>query len=206
LSRESVRSAYRRYAKVYDLLFGAVLAPGRRLALKLLQASPSQKILEIGVGTGLALPLYDPAVDVTGVDLSFEMLQKARQRIMASPRKIQLLEMDAQALQFKDGSFDASVAMYVMSVAPDPRAVLEEMQRVTKPGGRLVIVNHFSIRGQLSERLERLISPLSGPIGFEPLFHLDDFVALTGIKDFEVHEVPPLGFWKVLSWRSPPRS
>ena len=203
MNQESVLQSYRRYSRVYDLLFGPALEPGRRLALQALGAMPGQSILEIGVGTGLALPHYPEGVRLHGVDLSSEMLALASARARGLGRDITLRQMDAQRLEYGDASFDACVAMYVASVAPDPAAMLGEMRRVTRPGGRLVVLNHFSRRGGWAEGAERFLSRWSRQLGFKPLFYLDDFTALAGAAAYEARPVPPWGYWQVLSWKRP---
>ena len=119
---EAVKAAYRRYASVYDALFGPVLQPGRKAVLEALECRPGDRVLEVGVGTGLSLPMYPSFVRVTGVDLSREMLEKARVRVArrALTNVEGLHEMDAQAMDFPDASFDKIVAMYVVSVVQEP--------------------------------------------------------------------------------------
>src|SRR5688572_13515474 len=141
---EAVKAAYRRYARIYDVVFGAVLQPGRRAVLEALRLRPGERVLEVGVGTGLSLPMYPESVKITGIDLSREMLDKARARVARRGlRNVEaLLEMDAESMSFADASFDKVVAMYVMPVVRDPAAVLEEFHRVCKPDGEIYIVNH----------------------------------------------------------------
>ena len=111
---ETVKTAYRRYAGFYDALFGPVLQPGRKAVIEALQCKPGERVLEVGVGTGLSLDLYPPDVRVTGIDVSREMLEKARRRV--AKRKLShveaLLEMDAEAMTFAAASFDKIVAMF----------------------------------------------------------------------------------------------
>ncbi len=146
LKQESISSAYARLARYYDLVFGPLLGSARNAAIRAVNALPGRDVLEVGVGTGLALPKYRSEKRITGIDMSCEMLMKARQR--TAERELAnveaLLEMDAQATGFADGRFDIAVAMFVASVVPDPRALLKEMRRVVKPGGTLLFVNHFA--------------------------------------------------------------
>ena len=146
MDAEAVRAAYRRWAGVYDAVFGGVCLLARRRAVALVNRLPGRDVLEVGVGTGLALPYYAADRRITGIDLSAEMLAQARKRV--ADREIAnvgaLHEMDAEATDFPDASFDIAVAMFVASVVPHPRALLAEMRRVVRPGGNILFVNHFA--------------------------------------------------------------
>lgn len=158
---------YSRLSSHYDLLFDRVFQSGREQAIKALELGPGQRVLEVGVGTGLALPLYPRSTEVIGIDLSEGMLEEARQRIAdLGLRHASVMKMDAANIEFPDASFDAIHAPYVMSVVSDPRRVLAEMKRVTKPGGRIVIVNHFLSRNPVKASFEKVLSPLSVHVGF----------------------------------------
>jgi phosphatidylethanolamine/phosphatidyl-N-methylethanolamine N-methyltransferase len=144
-SVEQVGRAYRAFAPAYDAFFGAVLEPGRRAAIWGMDLRPGARVLEVGVGTGLSLAAYPRDVSVFGVDLAPEMLDRARRRV-ARKGLSQILElkvMDARALDYPDAHFDVVVAMYVVSVTPDPERMVSEVLRVCRPGGQLVIVNIF---------------------------------------------------------------
>src|SRR5690625_4872789 len=143
MDERSVVTAYRRLAKRYDSLFGPIFEPGRELSIAKMACRPGDHVLEVGVGTGLSLPHYPQGVTVDGIDLSPDMLERARQRVNGSGERIKLQVMDAQALAFDDDSFYKVVAMYVASVVPDPNRMITEMKRVCRAGGDLFIVNHF---------------------------------------------------------------
>jgi len=137
MDAEAVRAAYRRWAGVYDAVFGGICLLARRRAVALVNQLPGRDVLEVGVGTGLALPYYAADRRVTGIDLSTEMLAQARRRVADREigNVVALREMDAEATDFPDASFDVAVAMFVASVVPHPRALLAEMRRVVRPGG-----------------------------------------------------------------------
>jgi phosphatidylethanolamine/phosphatidyl-N-methylethanolamine N-methyltransferase len=198
---EAVKAAYRRYAKVYDALFGPVLQPGRKAVLEALECRPGERVLEVGVGTGLSLPLYPPFVRVTGVDLSREMLDKARMRVRR--RELSnvegLHEMDAQAMDFPDASFDKIVAMYVVSVVQEPARLLGELHRVCKPNGEIFIVNHVRSANPLVGALERGLARFSDQLGFHPDFELHSLV--NGSARVE-HISNVNFFWKVMRVRN----
>jgi len=202
LSRDAIVRAYRRYAPVYDRLFGGILDPGRRaLADAVARAAPS-KLLEVGVGTGLMLARYPATTAVVGVDLSEAMLARARARAQALPgRAIQLEVMDAEALMFADGEFDCVTVPYVLSVTPDPRRLVAEIRRVCRPGGTILILNHFS-GGRFWWLLERAVRPLAGRVGFRSEFLLRTEISRYDWKIEEVKDVNLLGLSKLVSIRN----
>lgn len=204
---EAVRAAYRRYARIYDAVFGPILNPGRKLIIKALDCHPGDHILEVGVGTGLSLPLYPRDVRVTGIDISAEMLAKTRRRV-EQERLSQVdavLEMDAENLRFAENRFEKVVAMYVVSVVPDPARLVAEMRRVCKPGGEIFIVNHFRSRNPIIRALEGLASPLAKLVGFHPDVGLDDLLRKTHLDVVSISSANLFGYWKVLRCRSAAR-
>ncbi len=200
---EAVEKVYRRYAPGYDLYFGAVLQPGRRAVLERMRCRPGERILEVGVGTGLSLPLYPRSVRVTGIDVSPHMLERAQ--ALKRRRQLDHVElrcMDAEHMVFEAESFDKVVAMYVVSVAPDPRRLVEEMRRVCRRDGDLYIVNHFSHAHPVVGALERLVAPFSSLMGFHPDFSMEDFIARTGLDVAEKTPVNLFGYWTLLRSRN----
>jgi phosphatidylethanolamine/phosphatidyl-N-methylethanolamine N-methyltransferase len=171
---EAVKAAYRRYARIYDTVFGPVLQPGRRALLEALKLKPGDRVLEVGVGTGLSLPLYPAGVRITGIDVSREMLEKARERV--ARRRLEnveaLLEMDAEQMTLPDASFDKVVAMYVVSVVARPARLLEELHRVCRPDGEIFIVNHFRSENRFIGAVEKALAGFSPQLGFRPDFDL----------------------------------
>ncbi|MBD3892795.1 MAG: methyltransferase domain-containing protein [Hydrogenophaga sp.] len=199
MNREAVMKSYRRHAGGYDLYFGAVLHPGRKAVLARMNLQPGEHVLEVGVGTGLSLPLYPRDVRVTGIDLSQEMLARAedsKQRLGLD--HVALHCMDAERMDFPDHSFDKVVAMYVVSVAPDPVRLVNEMRRVCKPGGQLYIVNHFQQAGTLTGFLSRVAAPFTGMFGVRPNFMLDRFLRDTRLVVAEQTQVNLLGYSTLL--------
>jgi len=167
MEAQRTERVYSRISGHYDLFFDRVFQPGREKAMRVLDLKAGERVLEVGVGTGLVLPLYPREVEVVGIDLSEKMLGEARERInRLALRHVSVLKMDAAHLQFPDGTFDAVFAPYVISVVANPRNVLAEMKRVTRPGGRIVIVNHFLSRNPVKASLEKALTPLTVHIGF----------------------------------------
>lgn len=197
LDADDVRAAYRRWAGIYDQAFGAVSASGRRCAAAAVNALPGTRVLEVGVGTGLALPCYQPEKRITGIDLSAEMLDRARRRVVTErlAHVAALYEMDAEATSFADASFDIAVAMFVASVVPNPQRLMAEMKRVVRPGGQILFVNHFAAERGPRWWAERALAPASRALGWHPDFAL---AALLGPDDrarAEIAPVPPLGLF-----------
>lgn len=200
----AVQKVYRRYAPAYDFYFGVMFQPGREEIIARMDCRPGERILEVGVGTGLSLSLYPPHVEVTGIDLSREMLARARvrRRRQRLSQVVALRLMDAEHMQFADNSFDKVVAMYVVSVTPHPARMTDEMRRVCKPGGEIFIVNHFQHPNSLVRRMERLVSPFSRVMGFRPDYSLEHFISDTRLEVAKRIPVNALGYWTLLQCRN----
>ena len=200
LDADAVRAAYRRWAAIYDAVFGGVSAWGRRRAVAEVNRLPGNRVLEVGVGTGLALPHYRPEKRITGIDLSAEMLDRARARVARESlaNVIGLLEMDAEATSFATASYDIAVAMFVASVVPNPRRLLAEMRRVVRPGGHILFVNHFAAENGPRWWVERAMAPASRRLGWHPDFALE---ALLPEEDRAIatrRPVPPFGLFTLV--------
>ena len=202
---ESVRDAYRRWAPVYDYTFGQVADAGRKHAVKIIN-SRKGRVLEVGVGTGLSLPCYGTHLTVTGIDLSPEMLEKAREKV--TDKKLAhvdgLHEMDAGALSFPDESFDTVVAMYVMTVVPDPIKVMRELERVCAPGGEVILVNHFSQEEGVRGFLERKLAPFADKIGWHAVFEIDRVLTCEDLRLAERRSLRPFGLFTMLRFVKEP--
>ena len=199
-----IEKVYRRYAQRYDFYFGALFQPGRKAVIDRMNCQPGERILEVGVGTGLSLPLYPRNTQITGIDISEAMLGRARARKTREhlDHVVALQRMDAEYMQFADDSFDKVVAMYVVSVVPSPARLVAEMRRVCRPGGELYIVNHFQHAHPLVAGMERLVAPLSRMLGFHPDFPLETFLRTTGLEATELIPVNLLGYWTLLRARN----
>lgn len=199
-----IQRVYRRYARRYDFYFGPLFQPGRHAVIERMHCRPGDRILEVGVGTGLSLPLYPRSVRVTGIDISEDMLARARARVARDglDHVHELQRMDAECLQFADASFDKVVAMYVVSVVASPARLVAEMRRVCRPDGELYIVNHFQHDHPLVAATERLIAPFSRLLGFHPDLPLDIFLRETGLELTERLPVNLLGYWTLLCARN----
>ncbi len=200
LDADSVRAAYKRWAAVYDAVFGGVSAFGRKQAVGAVNALPGVKVLEVGVGTGLALPHYDRSKRITGIDLSADMLARARARVRE--RRLthvdSLAEVDAEATGFDAGTFDIAVAMFVASVVPNPRLLLAEMRRVVRPGGHLLFVNHFAAERGPRWWAERAMAPASRKLGWHPDFARQALLTPEDMGVAQFNPVPPFGLFTLV--------
>src|SRR6185436_12779102 len=200
VENDFVTKVYEKLATVYDFTFGPVLHPGRVDAIERMGIRPGDRVLEVGVGTGINAALYPRDCSVTGVDLSSPMLEKARERVARKGvRNVRLLQMDAANLKFGDDTFDIVYAPYVISVVPDPVAVTREMCRVCRPGGRIVILNHFRSRNALMAWIERMISPFTVHIGFKSDLDLPAFLAQAELKPVSIDKVNFPRIWSLVT-------
>ena len=169
LSHEDVNDAYSRWAPFYDAAFAWVMRPGRVATAALLNQTGG-RVLDVGVGTGLELPMFGPNVRVTGIDLCEPMLAIARKRVEAHKlgNVEDLLVMDAMDLKFPDASFDAVIGPYVLTVVPEPERTLDEMARVVKPGGEIILSNHIGAESGPVALFESWLGKRSASLGWRP--------------------------------------
>ena len=200
VENDFVENVYDKLAKFYDLIFGPTLHPGRLQAIERMKIQPGERVLEVGVGTGINLSIYPREAAVTGIDFSSSMLEKARERAArknAAP--VRLLQMDAADLRFADDSFDIVYAPYLISVVPDPVKVAQEMRRVCRPGGRIIFLNHFLSPNPILSRVERLISPATIHIGFKSDLDLPAFLAQTELEPVSIEKVNIPKIWSLVT-------
>ena len=200
VENDFVAGVYEKLASVYDVIFGPTLHPGRVQAIQRMGIRPGDRVLEVGVGTGINASLYPRDCAVTGIDLSGSMLEKARDRIARKGiRNARLIEMDAADLKFADGTFDIVYAPYLISVVPDPVTVACEMRRVCRPGGRIIFLNHFRSPNPLLASIERAISPFTVHIGFKSDLDLPAFLAQAELKPVSIEKVNVPRIWSLVT-------
>ena len=201
VENDFVEGVYDKLAKVYDLTFGPTLHPGRLQAIQRMGITGQDRVLEVGVGTGINLSLYPRDATVIGIDFSSSMLEKARERAVRKdvPHSLRLVQMDAADLKFADDSFDIVYAPYLISVVPDPVRVAQEMRRVCRPGGRIVILNHFLSPNPILSRLERSISPFTIHIGFKSDLDLPAFLAQADLQPISIEKVNFPRIWSLVT-------
>jgi len=197
-----VERVYSTLARFYDAGFDWALGPGRRRAIARLPLGPGDRVLEVGVGTGLSIPHYPPDCRLTGIDISEPMLEQARERAESLGRgRVELGLMDARDLAFPAESFDCVLAPYVISVVPEPERVMREITRVCRRGGTVVVVNHFGSRSTPLRVAERWITPASQWIGFRLDLPMASVTATPGLRCMRSERVNLFGLWHLLEFR-----
>jgi phosphatidylethanolamine/phosphatidyl-N-methylethanolamine N-methyltransferase len=203
LDSDTIAKAYAGWAPVYDLVFGAVFAAGRRASIAAAERIGG-RILDVGVGTGISLADYSPRNRIVGVDFSEPMLRKAHARV--THHRLAHIEalavMDAQRLGFPNCFFDVVVAQYVITAVPDPEATLDEFFRVTKPGGEIILVNHLGAEAGLQRDFEHWFAPLARRLGWRPEFEWARLAQWAerhgGVRVVERRVLPPFGLFSLI--------
>jgi phosphatidylethanolamine/phosphatidyl-N-methylethanolamine N-methyltransferase len=200
VENDFVAGVYDKLAKVYDIIFGPTLHPGRLRAIERMDIQSGERVLEVGVGTGINLSLYPKNCSVTGIDFSESMLEIARERAERKDiRNVRLLQMDAADLKFADNAFDIVYAPYLISVVPDPVQVAHEMRRVCRPGGRVILLNHFLSPNLFLSRIERLLSPFTIHIGFKADLDLPAFLTQAEMQPQSIEKVNFPKIWSLVT-------
>jgi phosphatidylethanolamine/phosphatidyl-N-methylethanolamine N-methyltransferase len=195
----AVKRAYARWAPVYDITFGRIAEAGRNRTVEHINQFAG-RVLEVGVGTGISLPHYRRHLKITGIDLSPEMLNKARRRVARDRlRNVEaILEMDASDMSFADSSFDVVVAMYVLTVVPDPTQVMRELERVCRPGGQVLVVNHFSQDHGVRGAVEKAMGRFGEALGWRPEFPVETVMVCDRLKLVEAQPIRPFSLFTIL--------
>jgi phosphatidylethanolamine/phosphatidyl-N-methylethanolamine N-methyltransferase len=205
LDRNTVETAYARWAPIYDAVCGPVMVQGRRAAAAAARGVGG-RILEVGVGTGLSFDDYNASTEITGIDLCAPMLAKARAKMASGRypyvRDVQL--MDAHQLAFADATFDCVVAQFVITLVANPERVLSECHRVVRPGGRIILVNHLYSETGVAAAVERWAARRTRAIGLRPEFPFARLKAWADANDdailVERRKVAPFGIYTLVSF------
>jgi phosphatidylethanolamine/phosphatidyl-N-methylethanolamine N-methyltransferase len=198
-SQDSVIKIYDRWGKIYDIIFKHIFSEGRDVGSRMLEVKPGENLLEVGVGTGLSLPLYPRHCRITGIDISPKMLERASEKVTEHRlTNIQLEVMDAQNMSFPDNSFDCVTACYVVSAAPDPLKVVSEIRRVCKPGGRIVFINHFKSHNPILAAFETLVNGVCKKFGWEATLDLDALLEASNMTLLATEKVNMFDYWRAV--------
>ena len=174
---EHIKKVYSLYAWIYDAFFGKIFEHGRYVAFNMMNVKPNETILEVGVGTGLSLPLYPREAHITGIDISQEMLDKAEvKKEYYGLSNVNLYNMNASSMTFADNIFDKVIASHVITVVPDPLKTLNEIKRVCKRDGEIFILNYTGCNNKVISRFEEFISPVRDKMGLGKHFDLDELL------------------------------
>ena len=199
LEKRQVQRAYEFWAPAYDFIFDWIFAPGREAAIKHLDLTRQHSVLEVGIGTGLNLPLYPETCRLTGIDLSQEMLDKAVEKVQTlTMPDVTLKVMDATSMDFGENEFDRALATYTISAVPDPVAVLREMRRVVKPGGIIVILNHFRSERRPMGILEDFVAPVCTRLGWKSNLAMAPLLEQVGLMPELVAKVNMFNGWRLV--------
>ncbi|MED5579925.1 MAG: methyltransferase domain-containing protein [Nitrospinota bacterium] len=198
-SQYTTEKIYDRWGKFYDIVFKKIFNEGRSVGVELLQLESDERLLEVGVGTGLSLPLYPNSSEIVGIDISSKMLEKAREKIKKLDMdNIQLSVMNAEEMDFPDNTFDCVTACYVVSAAPDPQKIVSEICRVCKPDGRIVFINHFKSQNFLLAKFEELINGACKKIGWETTLDLEPLLKSNNLTSVAQERVNVFNYWKAV--------
>jgi phosphatidylethanolamine/phosphatidyl-N-methylethanolamine N-methyltransferase len=199
MNNDEIKKIYGRYSPVYDVIFARLFLPRIRKGIEGLGIRKGDRILEVGVGTGVSLRLYPDSCEVVGIDITRKMLQKAKEKKdRYSLGHIDLLEMDAENLTFRDNSFDHTVVPFVVSVVPNPERMMSEIKRITKKDGRIVIINHFASRNRLFRSTESLCGPFFRKLGWRSGLTLDLLSNHCALNIKEVFRMSRLDPWFIV--------
>jgi phosphatidylethanolamine/phosphatidyl-N-methylethanolamine N-methyltransferase len=190
---------YSDFAPLYDKIFGKLFYSRLVQVIEALDIPAGAKVLELGAGTGTSFPAYPRHCEVTGIDLAPDMLARARRKIEENGwRHLKVLQMSALDLDFPDSSFDFVTAFHVVTVVPDPIKMILEAKRVCKPGGRIIIVNHFTSDSPLLGFLTEALDPLTRWLGWRTNLRLKPFIEAASLSVERVYKLSPASLYTVL--------
>jgi phosphatidylethanolamine/phosphatidyl-N-methylethanolamine N-methyltransferase len=190
---------YSEFAPLYDKIFGKIFYNRLERVIEDLDIPSGAKVLEVGAGTGTSFPAYPTHCEITGVDLAPDMLARARQKIEENGwHHLRVMEMNALDLKFPDNTFDYVMAFHVVTVVPDPIQMIAEAKRVCKPGGRIVIVNHFTTDVPLIGSLTQAMDPITRWLGWRTDLKLKPFIKSTQLKIEKVYKLNKTSLYTVL--------
>ena len=198
---KSIIKSYKRVSGFYDYTFGQIFRPGQKKLVSMMECTPTDKVLEIGIGTGTSYKYYPNETEVTGIDISPDMLEKAKKNIRKhNLQNKNVIMMNGEQLTFEDNSFDKVVGMYVVSVTQNPNLLINEMKRVCKPNGDIYLVNHFSFEtdSNFMKILEKGLMPVSKYLGWRPYFPLSEFNAYAKLNVQSISKVNIFDYWGII--------
>jgi phosphatidylethanolamine/phosphatidyl-N-methylethanolamine N-methyltransferase len=198
---------YSEFAPLYDKVFGKIFYDRLERVIEDLDIPPGAKVLEVGAGTGTSFPAYPSHCEITGIDLAPDMLARARQKIEENGwSHFKVMEMNALDLEFPDNTFDYVMAFHVVTVVPDPERMIAEAKRVCKPGGRIVIVNHFTSDVPLLGMATQALDPITRWLGWRTDLKLKPFIETAKLNVEKVYKLNKTSLYTVVLLRKEKRS
>jgi phosphatidylethanolamine/phosphatidyl-N-methylethanolamine N-methyltransferase len=190
---------YAEFAPLYDKVFGKIFFSRLRHVIEALDIPRGAKVLEVGAGTGTSFPAYPRHCEVVGIDLAPDMLARAQEKIVENDwTHLRVMEMNALDLKFPDNSFDYVMAFHVVTVVPDPIRMIQEAKRVCKPGGKIVIVNHFTSTFPLLGFITETLDPMTRRLGWSTKLRLKPFIEETQLQVDTIYKLSKLSLYTVL--------
>lgn len=199
MQKAEIQKIYSRYSGFYDLIFAQLFSPRIRLGLEKIGIQKGDRIIEVGVGTGLSLSLYPQSCQVVGIDITRRMLERAKaKKVKLCLSHIDLFEMDGENICFDDDSFDHAVLPFVISVVPNLERLIQEIKRVTKNGGKIVIMNHLCVKSSLFSKMEEKLSPFFMKLGWKTGLSVEVLTNHCNLHIEEISRKHKLDPWFVL--------
>lgn len=199
MKESSTKLIYDVQSLFYDWTFGALVQRRISRAITHMNIQETDTVLDIGVGTGNALGYYPRRGKIIGIDLSSGMLREARKKIVENKLDhVTIFQANALQLPFEDSTFDHIFISHVISVVSDPVRLIQEAQRVAKPGSRIVIVNHFQSTNRIIAMIEKWLCPLCTKLGWRSDLALQDLIRKTGVEIDYRYKLESIDLWETV--------
>lgn len=199
MQEASTRKIYDFHSVFYDATFGRLVRRRIERAIRHMNIRDTDRVLDLGIGTGVSLNFYPDRGRIVGVDLSAGMLREARKKIEERRlRHATVFQADALRLPFADDTFDHVFISHVISVVSDPCLLIREAQRVAKPNARIVIVNHFQSTNRFIALVEKWLCPLCTRLGWRSDLALQDLVRRTGVEVDYRYKLESIDLWETV--------